>query len=164
MPWLAAGCLALAAASSLATVDAAVAVEAMAPIVVEIDHATLIQMPARRRILVFDNPRIVRATYLPEGDRAVLTGISYGETRMMVLGNAGEVVATSTVRVLEAADAAVTVYRGQERGTYVDCDRLCQPRLRLGDADKQFGNAVGQIRSREPRQVEPPHTESGAHL
>jgi len=135
----------------------------MAPIVVELDRATLVQMAPKRRNIVLDDPKIAHATYLPDSNQVVLTGLSYGETRMTVLDEAGEVVATSMVLVREAADASVTIYRGQERATYYDCDRRCQPGLQLGDADKQFADIGGQIRSRESKPAEP-RAEGGGHL
>ena len=163
---LAAGLLTIPAVAVLVPLsigDAALATEAIAPIVVKLDQATLLQMLPKRRNIVLDDPKIAHATYLPDSNQVVLTGISYGETRMTVLDEAGEVVATSKVVVIEAADAGVTVYRGQERNTYYDCDRRCQPGLQLGDADKQFADIGGQIRSREGKPAEP-HTESGGHL
>jgi hypothetical protein len=112
---------------------------------------------------VLDDPKIVHATYLPDSNQVVLTGISYGETRMTVLDEAGKVLATSRILVKEAEITGITIYRGLERGTYYGCDRLCQPRLELGDADKQFADIGGQIRAREPKPAEP-RTESGGHL
>ena len=163
---LAAGLLTLSAIAVLVPLsigDAALATEAIAPIVVKLDQATLLRMPPERRNIVLDDPKIAHATYLPDSNQVVLTGLSYGETRMTMLDEAGEVVATSKVVVIETADAGVTVYRGQERNTYYDCDRRCQPGLQLGDADKQFADIGGQIRSREGRPAEP-RTEGGGHL
>jgi len=163
---LAAGLLrlpAIAAVCLLSVSDAALAVEAIAPIiVVKLDQAMLLQMSPQRRNIVLDDPKIARATYVPDSNQVVLTGISYGETRLTLLDDAGEVVATATVLVKEP-DAGVTIYRGHERATYYDCDRRCQPGLQLGDADKQFADIGGQIRSRESKPAEP-RTEGGGHL
>ena len=114
-------------------------------IVVELDRALLIKLPARGRVIGVDDPLIVRATYLSASNQLVVTGISYGQTRMTVLGDSDKVIAIATIRVKEPADAGVTVYRGQERGTYYDCARQCQPRLQLGDDNKQFSSVAGQI-------------------
>jgi len=163
---LAAGLLALPAMALLVPLsisDAALAAEAIAPIVVKLDRATLVQMPPKRRSIVLDDPKIAHATCLPDSNQVVLTGVSYGETKMTVLDEAGEVLVTSTILVREAADDGVTVYRGQERATYYDCERLCQPRLQLGDADRQFADIGEQIRSREGKPAEP-RTEGGGHL
>jgi hypothetical protein len=141
----------------------AVAAEATNAIVVELDRATLIKLPKGRRAIVVEDPLIARATYLSGSDQLIVIGIAFGQTRMTVLGEAGKVVATSTIRVKEPADVGVTVYRGQERGTYYDCVRQCQPRLQLGDASKQFADIAGQIRSREG-QPAAPRTESGGGL
>jgi hypothetical protein len=163
---LAAGILTLPAIAVLLPLSistAALAVEAIAPIVLKLDQATLVRMPPKRRRIVLDDPKIAHTTYLPDSNQVVLTGISYGETRMMVLDEAGEVVATSRVLVRETADVGITIYRGLERDTYYDCDRICQPRLLLGDADKQFADVGGQIRSRESKPAET-GTEKGGHL
>jgi hypothetical protein len=127
------------------------AADASDVIVVQLDQAKLIILPKGERTIVVDNPRIARATDLPDGDRTVVTGLAFGETRMTVLNNHGEVVADSTIRVTEPEDIGVTVYRGEERSTYYGCARLCQPRMQLGDASKQFAGISGQIRSRNDR-------------
>jgi hypothetical protein len=127
------------------------AADASNVIVVQLDQAKLIILPKGERTIVVDNPRIARATDLPDGDRTVLTGLAFGETRMTVLNNHGEVVADSTIRVTEPRDIGITVYRGEERSTYYDCARLCQPRMQLGDASKQFAGISGQIRARDDR-------------
>jgi hypothetical protein len=163
---LAAGLLTLPAIALLIPLsirDAALAVEAIAPIVLELDRATLVRMPPKQRSIVLDDPNIAHATYLSDSNQVVLTGISYGETKITVFDEAGEVLATSKILVREAADAGITIYRGHERLTYYDCDRRCQPRLQLGDADRQFADIGEQMRSREGKPAEA-RTESGGHL
>lgn len=120
-------------------------------IVVRLDQAKLIILPKGERIIVVDNPRIARVTDLSDSNRVAVTGLAFGETRVTVLTNHGEVVAESTIKVIEPSGIGVTVYRGEERSTYYDCARLCQPRMQLGDTSKQFANISGQIRARDER-------------
>jgi hypothetical protein len=127
------------------------AADASNVIVVQLDQARLIILPKGERTIVVDNPRIARATDLQDGDRTVVTGLAFGETRMTVLNNRGEVLAQATIDVTEPSDVGVVVYRGQERSTYYDCARLCQPRMVLGDASQQFADTGGQIRARDDR-------------
>ena len=119
--------------------------------VVRLDQAKLIILPKGERTIVVDDSRIARVTDLPDSNRAVVTGLAFGETRMTVLTNHGEVLAESTIKVTEPSGIGVTVYRGEERITYYDCARLCQPGMQLGDTSKQFANISGQIRARDER-------------
>jgi hypothetical protein len=120
-------------------------------IVVQLDQAKLITLPKGERTIVVDNPRIARVTDLPDSNRAVVTGLAFGETRVTVLINHGEAVTESTIKVTEPSGIGVTVYRGGERSTYYDCARLCQPRMQLGDTSKQFVTISEQIRVRNDR-------------
>lgn len=156
--------LTIALLCSPTTSGSAVAAEVPTPITVELDHAMLMRLPATQRRIILDNPGVARATYLPGSNQVVLTGISYGETRLTVLDAAGEVAATSILHVREAMDGVVTVHRGQQRGTYVDCEHLCQPRLQLGDAETPFKDIAEQIHAREPKSGEALLTQQGGHL
>ena len=120
-------------------------------IVVQLDLAKVIILPKGEHTIVVDNPRIARVPDLPDSNRAVVTGLAFGETRVTVLINHGEVVTESTIRVIEPSGIDVTVYRGGERSTYYDCARLCQPRMQLGDTSKKFVTISEQIRVRNDR-------------
>ena len=127
----------------------ALAAEAPQAIIVELDQAKLVSLPKGRLKIVLGLPRIVRVTQLLDSSHAVLTGMAFGETNMVVLDREGAVVMESTIRVKELSDTGVTVYRGQERTSYYDCARLCQGRMQLGDTSKEFADIGEQIRSRE---------------
>jgi hypothetical protein len=139
------------------------ATEAPQAVIVELDRAALISLPQGRHQIILGNPLIARVTELKDCSQAVLTGLAFGETRMTVLDATGAVVMESLVRVKEAADNGITVYRGLERSSYFDCPRQCQPRLQLGDNLKSFADMSSQIRTLEG-QAEAPRMEGGAGL
>jgi hypothetical protein len=154
--------LIVAAAGLISTSETVVAGETADPIIVEMDRATLIQVAAKRHTIIVGDPTIARAVNLSGSNQMVLTGLSYGETRMTLLDADGNVIASSRILVREAATSGVTVYRGKERDTYYDCERLCQPGLQLGDADKQFRDIGEQVRAREGKPAS--EMESGGRL
>jgi hypothetical protein len=143
-------------ASQLLIFSSADATDAPQAIVVELDHARLISLPKGRHQIVLGDPSIVRVTQLSDGSHAVLTGAAFGETDMAVFDGAGALVMKSTIRVKEPSDIGVTVYRGQERTSYFDCKRLCQPGMQLGDATKAFADISDQIRSIQGQATSPP--------
>jgi hypothetical protein len=138
----------------------ACAAEAPQAIVVELDQAKLVNLPQGQGRVVLVDPTIVRVTPLLDGSRVVLTGLSFGQTNLVVLDRAGAVVMQSTVRVKEPSDPGVTVHRGQERMSYYDCVRQCQGRLQLGDTSKEFQDIGEQMRGREGLATSPPPPKS----
>jgi hypothetical protein len=104
-------------------------------IVVELDYARLIKMPAGAQTLVIGNPLIADVTMLKNNQLLVITGKSFGSTNLIVLDQAGAEVGESFIRVVPANDY-VTVQRGPHRESY-SCNPDCLPAVSMTD-DKEF--------------------------
>jgi Flp pilus assembly secretin CpaC len=114
-------------------------------LVVQIDHARPVKVPAGAQTLVIGNPMIADVTMLKQGNVMILTGKGFGETNFIALDAAGNPVAESTIRVV-AGDGALVVQRGLERQSY-SCEPRCQPTVRLGDDAKYFGEVSAQVQA-----------------
>jgi hypothetical protein len=66
---------------------------------------------------------------------------------LIALDNSGNPVAESMIRVSDAADGTITVYRGMDRESY-SCNPHCQPILNLGDSTKFLTDVSSQVSSR----------------
>jgi hypothetical protein len=104
-------------------------------IVVELDYARLIKMPAGAQTLVIGNPLIADVTMLKNNQLLVITGKSFGSTNLIVLDQAGAEVGESFIRVVPANDY-LTVQRGPHRESY-SCNPDCLPAVSMTD-DKEF--------------------------
>jgi Flp pilus assembly secretin CpaC len=114
---------------------------------IQVDRATVIKAPANTTMVVIGNPGIADVSVQKNGVM-VLTGKSFGETNMIALNEKGEMVSESWLRVRPANRSThVTVFRAGEPETY-SCAPDCQPTVSLGDSDKFFGRAGGQVGAR----------------
>jgi hypothetical protein len=105
-------------------------------ITVQVDTATLIELPAQATTIVIGNPLIADLSIEPHG-LGVITGKGYGATNFIVLNKAGVVLAEHTVEVKGPLDPTVIVYRGATRQTY-SCAPQCERRITLGDTGTEF--------------------------
>lgn len=115
-------------------------------VAVMVDHAKVIRLPERAQTVIVGNPAIADVSVQKNGVM-VVTGKSFGVTNLIALDAAGTLLAESLVRVGAAADSVVTVQRGLERESY-SCTPTCQPSVQLGDSQKYFGEAGGQVSAR----------------
>lgn len=116
-------------------------------VTVSIDSARVMRLPERVATVVIGNPLIADAS-LQRGGVLVVTGKGYGATNLLALDREGRVVLNKTVRVQgPSARDLVVVYRGVDRESY-SCAPECEPRVTLGDGDKYFAGALGQIAAR----------------
>lgn len=132
-------------AAILCIVPLAAPAFADAPIVVQLDTATLIKLPERATTVVIGNPLIADVSIQPNGI-AVITGKGYGATNVIVLDRQGAVLNEQTIVVKEPADPTVVVYRGTYRETY-SCMPDCSRRIMLGDDPDYFDKTLSQIGS-----------------
>ncbi len=128
------------------TVAAAAPADAATPITVQVDRATLIQLPEQAVTVVIGNPLVADLTVEPHG-LGVITGKGYGATNFIVLDKDGAVLAEHTVEVLGPGGPTVVVYRGVTRETY-SCTPECERRFTLGDDKDYFAQTLDQITSR----------------
>jgi Pilus formation protein N terminal region len=131
----------LAPAAALA--GTAVAPPAPALLTVTIDQAKVAQLPVGTRTLVVGNPAIADVTMLKGGGAMVVTGKGYGLTNLIALDAQGNIIDEKSIAV-EPAKSVLVVQRGDERESYW-CNPLCMPTVQVGDDDKAFSAASGQI-------------------
>jgi hypothetical protein len=133
----------LAAAVLVASSAAALASDTIA---LTLDRATVIRAPEKTSMVVVGNPSIADVTIQKNGVM-VLTGKNFGETNLLALDDEGKLISESWLRVEAMSRNRVTVYRGAEAETYA-CSPNCQPTVALGDSEKHFGKASGQVGAR----------------
>jgi len=106
-------------------------------IIINLDEAHIEHLPDRVATIVLGNPLIADAT-LQSGAVLVVTGKGYGETNLLALDRAGQIILYKTVRVMgPGTQDIVVVYKGVERETY-SCSPNCQRRITLGDSPAYF--------------------------
>ena len=114
-------------------------------LVVTVDEARVVKVPAAARTLVIGNPMIADVTLLKQGGTMVVTGKGFGETNLIALDAEGNPVAELMLQVVNGSNGLV-VQRGMDRESYT-CAPRCQPTARLGDDPKFFGDVTAQIQA-----------------
>jgi len=130
----------------LGVAPAALAAPASAPpgtLSVTIDQAKVAQLPAGTHTLVVGNPAIADVTMLKGGVAMVVTGKGYGMTNLIALDVQGNIIDEKNIEV-EPARSVLVVQRGSERESYW-CNPLCMPTVQVGDDEKAFTGASGQV-------------------
>ena len=92
----------LLAFSILSGAASALAAEDAREIVVDLDYARVVKIPAGAHTLVIGNPLIADVTMLKNNQLMVITGKSFGTTNLIVLDRAGAQVGESIVTVVPA--------------------------------------------------------------
>lgn len=134
----------LAVGMSLASVGPAFSRDTL---VITVDQAKVMKTPAGVRTLVIGNPMIADVTLLKEGGTMIVTGKGFGETNLIALDAAGNLLAESMIEVVAGGNALI-VQRGMDRESYT-CAPRCQPTARLGDDPKFFNDVAGQMQARD---------------
>jgi len=119
------------AALALAAVLAppAVAAAQSAPLNVEIDRATRVQLRAPAGSVIVGNPQIADVTVV-DSNTLYITGKGYGVTEVVAVDQIGRTVFQSQVVVSAGAGAGrVRVWRGAE-ATEMACGSSCSPSVR----------------------------------
>ncbi len=116
-------------------------------LVITVDQARVVKVPAAARTLVIGNPMIADVTLLKQGGAMVVTGKGFGQTNLIALDRSGNPVAESMVQVVSGGNALI-VQRGMERQSYM-CAPRCQPTARLGDDSKFYNDVAAQIRAHD---------------
>src|ERR1700676_2806555 len=90
----------LAAMATLAAVSAAAPAAARPDeIVVMLDRAKVVKLPEKAQTLVVGNPIIADVTLLKGGTMMVITGKGFGETNLVVLDAAGNLLTEEMIKV-----------------------------------------------------------------
>lgn len=115
-------------------------------VVVTVDRAKLFRIARPASTVIIGNPSIADATV--EDERTlVLTGRSFGVTNIIILDEAGELIADRTIVVRSHEANTVRIYRRSSRETYA-CAPVCEPTLTIGDNLNTFSSANQQIKAR----------------
>jgi Flp pilus assembly secretin CpaC len=83
-------------------------------LVVTIDQARIVTVPAGTDALIVGNAAIADVTLLKQGATMIITGKGFGETNFITLDAAGKSLAQSLIRVV-AGRNALLVQRGMDR-------------------------------------------------
>jgi hypothetical protein len=123
--------------------------QASAPddILISLDQAKLVKLPAGADTIVIGNPAIADVTVQKNGVM-VITGRTAGRTNFIALDTSGAIISESVLTVTVPVAGKLIVQRGLERNTY-DCAPTCLPTVSLGDEDKHFTAAVNQSGQRD---------------
>jgi hypothetical protein len=125
-----------------AAADAASA-RALGVLNITLDQAKVAQLPAGATTLVVGNPAIADVTMLKGGIAMVVTGKGYGETNLIALDAQGNIIDEKKIDV-EPTRSVLVVQQGPDRVSYW-CNPTCMPTVQLGDDNKAFDDASGQI-------------------
>ncbi|MBV6657078.1 MAG: pilus assembly protein N-terminal domain-containing protein, partial [Devosiaceae bacterium] len=101
-------------------------------IVLALDHARVMRVMGDVGTIVIGNPAIADVS-MPDPGTMILTGKSYGETNLVMLDPAGEILAEQMLRVTIRGENTVSVFRGVQRTTLA-CAPTCEIRPTPGDA------------------------------
>ena len=115
-------------------------------IAVTLDQAKIAKLPAGATTLIIGNPMIADVTMLKNNNSMVITGKGFGQTNLIAIDAGGSIIEEKQVRVLPAKTVLV-LQNGTSRISYA-CNPECMPTVQLGDDDKMFSEAGGQISSR----------------
>jgi hypothetical protein len=85
-------------------------------------------------------------TMLKNNNSMVITGKGFGQTNLIAIDAGGSIIEERQVRVLPARTVLV-LQNGTSRISYA-CNPECMPTVQLGDDDKSFAEAGGQISTR----------------
>jgi hypothetical protein len=112
---------------------------------VSIDQAKIAKVPDGTKTLVIGSPIVADVTLLHGSNTMVVTGKGFGETNLIALDSAGNVLEERMIRV-EPTKSVLVVQRGMDRESY-SCTPVCMPSVQLGDGPL-FGQASNQITQR----------------
>ena len=115
-------------------------------IAVTLDQAKIAQLPQGTTTLIVGNPMIADVTMLKNNNSMVITGKGFGQTNLIAIDAEGAIIEEKQVRVLPTKTVLV-LQNGSSRISYA-CNPDCMPTVQLGDDDKMFSEAGGQISTR----------------
>ncbi|MDJ0613272.1 MAG: pilus assembly protein N-terminal domain-containing protein [Rhizobiaceae bacterium] len=115
-------------------------------VLVTVDQAKVFRVSRPANTIIIGNPSIVDAT-IQDDQTLILTGRSFGVTNLIVLDENGDALVDQPV-VVQASEAnTVRIYRRDSRATMA-CSPVCEPTLTIGDDNRAFDFASGQIQVR----------------
>jgi hypothetical protein len=115
-------------------------------VAVTLDQAKVARLPSGATTLIIGNPMIADVTMLKNNNSMVITGKGFGQTNLIAIDAEGAIIEEKQVRVLPTKTVLV-LQNGNSRISYA-CNPDCMPTVQLGDDDKTFSEAGGQISTR----------------
>lgn len=110
--------------------------------VVSLDRASLVRIPEAFASIIIGNPGIVTLS-LSETGAGVLTGKAYGETNIIFLNKAGDVLQERIVRVSPQPNV-VSISTPDGRQSFA-CNPRCEAVPVIGDKEDSFGRIYNQF-------------------
>lgn len=115
-------------------------------IVVSLDRARIVKVPAGTQTLIVGNPLVADVTMLKNVGSMVVTGRSFGQTNLISLDAAGNSIDETLIKVTPGMQSLV-VLRGMEQESY-SCNPRCAPTVALGDASKYMSDTINNVKTR----------------
>jgi hypothetical protein len=113
---------------------------------VEMDRVDIMELPVPAHQIIIGNPAIADASILSE-NRLVITGKSYGSTRIIVIDKNERTIVNQILMVSNPRDnRMLTLSKGFESSSY-HCSPRCRPTPVL--SDQQFKKAASMTRERD---------------
>ena len=129
------GALLLATTAGIAvSADTAIATETAVQVMT--DRAKVFRIDAPADTVIVGNPAIADVT-MYDRQTVVVTGKLYGTTNLVILDAGGEPIIDEVITVSAPDTDFVTVHRNTARTSY-SCAPVCEPVLRVGDAEDKF--------------------------
>jgi Flp pilus assembly secretin CpaC len=113
---------------------------------VTLDQAKVAKLPPGTTTLIIGNPMIADVTMLKNSSSMVITGKGFGQTNLIAIGSDGSIIDEKQLRVVPA-NTVLILQSGASRVSYA-CNPDCMPTVQLGDDEKTFSEAGGQISTR----------------
>jgi hypothetical protein len=114
-------------------------------ILVCVDQAKVIELPAAATTIVVGNPTFADVTLLKNTKSMVITGKGFGQTNLIAIDAAGSIIDKRQIRVVPVATMLV-LQKGDSRTSY-SCNpgSGCMPTFQLGDDNDYFNKTGTQI-------------------
>lgn len=115
-------------------------------IVVSLDRARIVKVPAGTQTLIIGNPLVADVTMLKGNGSMVVSGRSFGTTNLISLDSSGNAIDETTIKVI-ASNQSLVVLRGAAQESY-SCNPRCAPTVALGDDTKFMSEGISNVRTR----------------
>ena len=115
-------------------------------IVVSLDRARIVKVPAGTQTLIIGNPLVADVTMLKGNGSMVVRGRSFGTTNLISLDSSGNAIDETTIKVI-ASNQSLVVLRGTSQESY-SCNPRCAPTVALGDDTKFMSEGITNVRTR----------------
>lgn len=115
-------------------------------IVVSLDRARIVKVPAGTQTLIIGNPLVADVTMLKGNGSMVVSGRSFGTTNLISLDSSGNAIDETTIKVI-ASNQSLVVLRGASQESY-SCNPRCAPTVALGDDTKFMSEGITNVRTR----------------